>query len=166
MKYFLWSGRQGCEIAFYSYTFKKLLVGKEKGIGWAQGWLIYHFSLSGVEQILLWRAEHAKSLQSCPTPKEEEPMRAPPYIGFSRQEHWSGLPFPSPRNLPDPGIELTSPALALGVHTPIFPKQYHELWLHQYTGIALLWFHEISQMGHLILYNCLCFLVQLLIRCS
>ena len=32
-------------------------------------------------------------------------------IGFSRQEHWSGLPFPSPRgDLPDPGIELPSPA--------------------------------------------------------
>ena len=27
-------------------------------------------------------------------------------MGFSRQEHWSGLPFPPPRDLPDPGIEL------------------------------------------------------------
>ena len=32
-------------------------------------------------------------------------------MGFSRQEYWSGLPFPSPRNLPDPGIEPGSPAL-------------------------------------------------------
>jgi len=31
--------------------------------------------------------------------------------GFSRQEHWSGLPFPSPGDLPDPGIKLGSPAL-------------------------------------------------------
>ena len=30
---------------------------------------------------------------------------------FSRQEYWSGLPFPSPRDLPDPGIEPKSPAL-------------------------------------------------------
>ena len=30
---------------------------------------------------------------------------------FSRQEYWSGLPFPSPEDLPDPGIEPTSPAL-------------------------------------------------------
>ena len=30
---------------------------------------------------------------------------------FSRQEHWSGLPFPSPEELPDPGIEPRSPAL-------------------------------------------------------
>ena len=36
-------------------------------------------------------------------------------MGFSRQEYWSGLPFPSPGDLPDPGIEptsFTSPALA------------------------------------------------------
>ena len=33
--------------------------------------------------------------------------------GFSRQEYWSGLPFPSPRDLPDPGIEPTSPAVLM-----------------------------------------------------
>ena len=32
-------------------------------------------------------------------------------MGFSRQEYWSGLPFPSPRALPDPGMEPGSPAL-------------------------------------------------------
>ena len=34
-----------------------------------------------------------------------------PSMGFSRQEYWSGLPFPSPGDLPDPGIEPGSPAL-------------------------------------------------------
>ena len=33
------------------------------------------------------------------------------FRGFSRQEYWSGLPFPSPGDLPDPGIEPGSPAL-------------------------------------------------------
>ena len=33
-------------------------------------------------------------------------------MGFSRQEYWSGLPFSSPGDLSDPGIELASPALA------------------------------------------------------
>ena len=33
-------------------------------------------------------------------------------LEFSRQEYWSGLPFPSPGDLPDPGIEPASPALA------------------------------------------------------
>ena len=32
-------------------------------------------------------------------------------MGFPRQEYWSGLPFPSPGHLPDPGMELSSPAL-------------------------------------------------------
>ena len=32
-------------------------------------------------------------------------------MGFSRQEYWSGLPFPSPGDLPDPGIEPSSPTL-------------------------------------------------------
>ena len=35
-----------------------------------------------------------------------------PSMGFSRQEYWSGLPFPSPGDLPSPGIEPASPALA------------------------------------------------------
>ena len=37
--------------------------------------------------------------------------QAPPFLGFSRQEYWSGLPFPSPGDLPNPGIKLRSPAL-------------------------------------------------------
>ena len=37
--------------------------------------------------------------------------QASPSMRFSRQEYWSGLPFPSPGDLPDPGIEPRSPAL-------------------------------------------------------
>ena len=37
--------------------------------------------------------------------------QAPLSMGFSRQEYWSGLPFPSPGDLPDSGIEPGSPAL-------------------------------------------------------
>ena len=37
--------------------------------------------------------------------------QAPPSMEFSRQEYWSGLPFPSPGDLPDPRIEPGSPAL-------------------------------------------------------
>jgi len=37
--------------------------------------------------------------------------QAPLSMGFSRQEYWSGLLVPSPRNLPNPGIEPRSPAL-------------------------------------------------------
>ena len=38
-------------------------------------------------------------------------------MGFSRQEYWTGVPFPSPGDLPDPGIERVSPALAGGFFT-------------------------------------------------
>ena len=37
--------------------------------------------------------------------------QAPPSMEFSRQQYWSGLPFPSPGYLPDPGIEPRSPTL-------------------------------------------------------
>ena len=37
--------------------------------------------------------------------------QAPLSMGFSRQDYWSGLPFPFPGDLPDPGIKLQSPAL-------------------------------------------------------
>ena len=37
--------------------------------------------------------------------------QAPLSMGFSRQEYWNGLPFPSPGDLPNPGIEPRSPAL-------------------------------------------------------
>ena len=52
--------------------------------------------------------------QSCPTlcdPMDSSLYQAPPSMGFSRQEYWSGLPFPSPGNLPDPGIEPRCPVL-------------------------------------------------------
>ena len=35
--------------------------------------------------------------------------QAPPSMGFSRQDYWSGLPFPPPGDLPDPETELASP---------------------------------------------------------
>ena len=50
--------------------------------------------------------------QSCPTlTPQTVALQAPLSVGFSGQEYWSGLPFPSPGDLPDPGIEPGSPAL-------------------------------------------------------
>ena len=43
--------------------------------------------------------------------------QAPLSMGFPRQEYWSGLPFPCPRDLPNPGVEPESPALAGGFFT-------------------------------------------------
>ena len=54
--------------------------------------------------------------------------QAPLSMGLHRQEHWSGLPFPSPRDLPDPGMEpasLMSPALAGGFFTTSATQEAH-----------------------------------------
>ena len=47
--------------------------------------------------------------------------QAPLSMGFSRQDYWSGVPFPSPGDLPNPGIEPTSPALAGGFFAALPP---------------------------------------------
>ena len=59
--------------------------------------------------------------------------QAPLSKGFSRQEHWSGLPFPPPGDLPDPGAEpasLTSPALAGGFFSTEPPGIYYNKLIH------------------------------------
>ena len=45
--------------------------------------------------------------------------QAPQSMGFSRQGYWSGLPFPSPGDLPNPGIEPASPALQANSTEPL-----------------------------------------------
>ena len=52
--------------------------------------------------------------------------QAPLYMEFSKQEYWSGLPFPTPGDIPDPRIEpvyLASPALAGRFFTTIPPEK-------------------------------------------
>ena len=66
--------------------------------------------------------------KSCPTlaiPRAIA-LQAPLSVGFPRQEYWSGLLFPSPGDLPDPGTEPQSPELANGffpTEPPGKPKQ-------------------------------------------
>ena len=51
--------------------------------------------------------------------------QAPLSIGFSRQEYWSGLPFASPGDCPNPGVEPRSPALqadSLPTELPVKPQ--------------------------------------------
>ena len=56
-------------------------------------------------------------------------------MGFSRQEYWSGLPFPSPGELPDPGIEPRSPTLQADTLTSEPPKATKHRRLH------IIWFN-------------------------
>ena len=52
--------------------------------------------------------------------------QAPLSVELPRQEYWSPLPFPSPGDLPDPGIECVSPALAGGFFTIAPPGKPRE----------------------------------------
>ena len=64
--------------------------------------------------------------------------QAPPSMGFSRQDYWSGLPFPSPGDLPDPGIEPRSHiagrrfnlwATREGTEKDLRASLIHQLWI-------------------------------------
>ena len=55
--------------------------------------------------------------------------QAPPSMGFSRQEYWSGLPFPFPEDLPYPGIKPMSPALQVN-SLPTEPAEKPNTSLH------------------------------------
>ena len=85
-------------------------------------------SISSSALSLLWTSFVAQTVKNLPTMQEKVKVKslscvqlfatpwtvayqAPPSMGFSRQECWSGLPFPSPGDLPNPGIEPGSPAL-------------------------------------------------------
>ena len=64
----------------------------------------------------MWLCCHCIVAKSNPTlcnPIDCSPLGSSVH-GFPRQEYWSGLPFPSPGDLLNPGIELTSPVLAGG----------------------------------------------------
>ena len=74
---------------------------------------------------------------------------APLYMGFSQQEYWSGLPFPPPGDLPDPGIEPMSPALQADSlpsepsgKYPITPYQKHFSSIPcKFKAVPGMWFH-------------------------
>ena len=55
--------------------------------------------------------------------------QAPLSMGFSRQEYWSGLPCPPPGDLPHPGMEPTSPALAGGFFTTSATWEAHVIYM-------------------------------------
>ena len=98
--------------------------GKKQGAG--RGWAVVFIGVStgkarqgGLNSWGLASLNHASRrsgsevAQSCPTPCDPTDSSPPgsSVLGFSRQEYWSGLSFPSPRDRPNPGIEPGSPAL-------------------------------------------------------
>ena len=69
--------------------------------------------------------------------------QTPLSMGFSRQEYWSGLPFPCLRNLPNPGIEPWSPALqadSLPAELPRKPWSWYIILLFGRVWFACIFF--------------------------
>ena len=62
-------------------------------------------------------------------------LQAPLSVGFFRQEYWSGLPFPSPEDLPNPGIEPSSPSL----QADSLPSELQGRSNMYWTRLKLLW---------------------------
>ena len=79
----------------------------------------------------LYVGSESEVTQSCPTATPwTVAYQAPPSMGFSRQEYWSGLPLPSAGDLPSPEIEPGSPALqADSLPSEPSGKPYHWQWL-------------------------------------
>ena len=78
------------------------------------GILFKKFRFLQNNSFLLTQHSQSEVAQSCLTlydPMDYIACQVPPSMGFSRQEYWSGLPFPSPGDLTDPGIKPGSPAL-------------------------------------------------------
>ena len=87
-------------------------MGSTAGLGTKMRWLAM---LSAFRDVRLFVTPRTAARQ------------APLSIGFSRQEYWSGLPFPSLGDLPGPGIKPVSPALAGGFLTNEPPGKPHEV---------------------------------------
>ena len=64
--------------------------------------------------------------------------QAPPSMGFSRQEYWSELPFPSPGDLPNPGIEPGSPTLWADTLTSEPPRNTNHQGDNKFYFISVL----------------------------
>ena len=68
---------------------------------------------------------------------------ATPSMGFSRQDYWSGLPFPSPEDLPNPGIKPGSPSLYADALSSEPPGKSYQV----YSGLFMANKHEIRIYG-------------------
>ena len=103
--------------------------GRPRAYPWAKSPASLCFNILTCETSESWESCRWLVAQSCLTlrPQGTVACQAPPSMGFPRQEYWSGLPFPSPGDLPGSGIEPASPALAGGFFN------------HGATREALLW---------------------------
>ena len=90
-------------------------------------------------------AAAAKSLQSCPTLCDpiDGSHQAPPSLGFSRQEHWSGLPFPSPMHESESEVAQSCPTLRDPMGCSLPGSSVHEIFQARVLEWGAIAFSEI-----------------------
>ena len=139
--------------------------------------------------MLLWHCLTFRSLyvcpvtQSCPilcNPMDGIAFQALLFMGFSRQEYWSGFPCPTPEDLPDLGLEPRSPALQadyLPPEPPGKPKntrggslsRLQEIFLIQKSNWGLMQcrqiLYQLSYEGSLVTRNLIPFSTSLFVNC-
>ena len=109
--------------------------------------LVFHF----LSSIRLWKWSHSLGSKLFATPWTVA-HQAPPSMEFRRQEYWSGLPFPSSGDLPNPGIEPKSPTLqtdASPSELPGKPPLSYEHTSNQicmFTTVLKLYFSELQMV--------------------
>ena len=78
----------------------------------------------------------------------------PPSMGFSRQEYWSGLPFPSPGDLPNPGIEPRSPASQAEALTSEPPRNPFNEVRQTIKNITFMCLYEFGLGNYILSFGC------------
>ena len=88
------------------------VAGGKEGLFYLLFFFFKNISLFGYVRSYLWCVSVLSRVQLFVTPWTIA-CQAPLSLGFSKQGYWSGLPFPLPRDLPNPGIKPTSPTFPL-----------------------------------------------------
>ena len=115
----------------FMVTWYAAVHGVAKGEAWLSNWTTFlvknlsnhHYSNKERKKVKVKLLRHVR-LFATSWPVAHQ---APPSTGFSRQEYWRELPFPSPGDLPDPGIEPVSPAL----QADALPSEPPVIWWQQ-----------------------------------
>ena len=104
---------------------KKKTEKKEERKTNSEEWIKKMWYIYTVEYYSAIKVKSLSCVRLFATPRTAA-YQAPPSMGFSRQKYWSGLPFPSPGDLPDPGNKPWSPTFqadALTSEPPGKPKK-------------------------------------------
>ena len=91
--------------------------------------------------------------------------QSPPFMEFARQEYWSGLPFPSPGDLPNPGVKPRSPALQADALPSEPPGPCCHKWKHFFLFYDWVIFHPAMKKNkyaifHICIHTCICICIH------